>query len=65
MKNQIKKIQELLAVKGKKGIRIKKFQNLWIINQTKTDSPVLIYNKRAWDDFVTGVMNHEFEDLAA
>lgn len=65
MKNQIKKIQELLAVKGKKGIRIKKFQNFWIINQIEKDSPILIYNKRAWDDFVTGVMNHEFEDLAA
>ena len=61
---QIKEIHWLEDPKDKGDIRVGRYNDYWILNQKKPESPILVYNQTEWDAFVSGVNNHEFDDLA-
>lgn len=62
-KAEIEKVQWLNNPKKKDAVRIGRFQKYWILSQNDKASPYLVYDQTEWDAFISGVKEHEFDDL--
>jgi len=61
---QIKEIQWLKEPKKKNEIKVGRFEQYWVLSKNVVDSPILVYDQSEWDNFVAGVKDNVFDDLA-